>query len=334
MNAHVSNSAALIDPALLALLLDADVPLTVEALALRRGLPSEQVWHELERLRAAGCRFDEHPQHGVRLVETGLGAWVDYLRDVLGAQRWIEVYKRTGSTQDVCRRLVEAHGAASAGALVIADEQTSGRGRLGRRWVAPAGTAATFSQIHLLNPASQGASVDRLTLATATAVASAVETMLGGRRTVQLKWPNDVYIEGRKLAGILVETFDGPSGTRAAIIGVGLNVNLSPRDLPEDDDRAPHRMTSLAMEAAPTDRLTALAHMTAEIDAALGQSDATALLEGWRRRSAMLHQSIRVRSDGRLIEGEAIDLDPQRGLIVRTASGEIVHLPAATTTVV
>ncbi len=155
-----------------------------------------------------------------------------------------------------------------------------------------------------------------------------------GGAAVQIKWPNDIHVGGRKIAGILVETFNVASGVQAAVIGVGLNVGLQPEHLPDDDPGLATRVTSLSMQGASIDRLLALANVMTALDDALEQTPMETLLQRWRARSTQLHHAIRVRSHGRLVEGEVMDLDPYDGLIVRTLTGEIVHLPAAATTVI
>lgn len=334
MAAGFSHRPPVIDADLLALLLNAAGPTSIEAIALQRGITRAAVQAELQRLRDAGCTFNEHPQHGIELVRTGLGVWSDYLEHLTSPSRIIEVYRSTASTQDICRRIVETHGHASAAALAVAEQQTAGRGRLGRQWFAPAGTAITFSRVKLLPAEQQDSVVDRLTLATSVAVAEAVQALLGEQHTVTLKWPNDVYIAGKKIAGILVESFRSATGVRAAIVGVGVNVSLLPEHLPEDQPELRARITSLAMLGCKLDLLPVLGDVVLRMDKALDHANIDTLLQEWRRRSLMLHQPIKVRSNGQLIAGQVIDLDASEGLIVRTDAGQIVHLPAATTTVV
>ncbi len=175
----------LIDPKVLNVLLRTEGWLTVEALALRCGMTAPAVQRELHRLREAGCTFDEHPHYGLRLLRTALGTWVDYLRFMSGSDRLVEVYRQTTRTQDVCRRLLNGDVASISKcnrAVVVADEQTAGRGRLGRRWHAPAGATLAMSRVRLTSIAEAAETADRLTFAAAVAVADAVEGMLDGRR--------------------------------------------------------------------------------------------------------------------------------------------------------
>jgi BirA family biotin operon repressor/biotin-[acetyl-CoA-carboxylase] ligase len=134
----------------------------------------------------------------------------------------------TGSTNDEARRLAEA--GAPEGTLVITDHQTAGRGRLNRRWEAPPGCCLLMSL--LFRPELAAYQIPRLTMVCGLALAEAIESET--RLAVGLKWPNDVLIEGAKVAGMLTEV--GWSGSRLdyVVVGMGLNANLDPERLPGD----------------------------------------------------------------------------------------------------
>jgi BirA family biotin operon repressor/biotin-[acetyl-CoA-carboxylase] ligase len=315
------------------LLLEASEALPVSVLAMKRKVTAASVLGELDRLRQAGCTFDEHPQHGLKLIEAGFGAWVDYLQSLFDPPRRVEFYRQTSSTQDVCRRMVHDAGRASDGAIVIADEQTAGRGRLGRSWIAPPGSALTYSTIRVLDEHDDHAT-DRLTFAASVVLARALDEFLPTRlRPAKIKWPNDVMVDGRKIAGILVETLSGAGGVRAAIVGIGVNVRMGKQGLGAMPADLRGKITSLSQCAVQLDRLRLCARLVVAMEHALRHERPSALLEQWRQRCAMLHQHVRLRSNGQAIEGEVVDLDPHEGLIVRTAGGALLHLPAAVTTV-
>lgn len=297
-------------------------------------------------LRNAGCKLESHPAHGVRLLEAGLGVWADLLETV--APQAI-VYGRTASTQDIARQLFEARGSRADGLVVAAHEQTHGRGRLGRTWSAPPGSAATFSRVCILNPSPPGGeaqrgaqdhdqpspdpspggrgiaapTTDRVTLAASIAVARAIEPLLG--RPVHIKWPNDVWVEGRKIAGILVETSQA-KGATAAIVGIGINVAMTADQLPVDN------ATSFAVLGVGADRLLVMAQAVEQLAIALS-AEPDELLDEWRRRSLLLHHDAEFQHDNRTVRGQVVDLDPIDGLIVQTSDGTLIHLPSATTTV-
>ncbi len=323
-----------VNAALLDLLLRCTEPVAVESIAKRLAQPTSQTLHDLDQLRQAGCRIEAHPQLGLSLQETGLGVWSDYLKWSRGglSHKPVEVYAQTTSTQDAARRLIGSDARACDGAVVVADEQTAGRGRLGRQWVAPRGTAVTFSRVCLINESDL--SIDRLTLASVVGAAQAIEPHLHAKR-VQIKWPNDLLIDGRKIAGILVETFTptGSSPTVAAVIGVGINVSLPEQHLPPEHEHLRESITSVHAAGQPADRLLVLADTLRQLDEALTQPDPAHLLQAWRSRCPLLAQTLTLRNNGRTVRGQILDLDPSAGLIVRTDSGAVVHLPAATTTV-
>lgn len=361
-----ADEAPLIDAELLDRLLHGDEPISAEALSeqVHRRLSAREVMSEIARMQAAGCEIENHPQRGLRLQRCSLECWADYLRwrdrrqGVTG--RIIQVFRRTASTQDLVRRIVEAGGSEADGATVIADEQTAGRGRLGRRWVAPPGTAVLMTRASVRALANRGdrspkarsdaspMSADRVMFAAAVGVARAIEAATGPHPLeVRIKWPNDLLVGEGKIAGILVETFapgsvaapgagsrkGGNESLSAALIGVGVNVLVRPEHMPADDPALRRRVTSLAMQGRAVERLNVAACLMQALDQTLNHTPTAALLDEWRRRSNILAQRLRLRSDGRVIEGQVVDLDPHEGLIFRTDGGELLHLNAATTTV-
>jgi BirA family biotin operon repressor/biotin-[acetyl-CoA-carboxylase] ligase len=214
--------------------------------------------------------------------------------------------RRCDSTNDLGREL--AASGAPHGTVVTADEQSSGRGRQGRSWIAPAGKALLYSAIvrplderHLLLP-----------LAAALAVADAAEATAPVR--CEIKWPNDVWIEGRKCAGVLIEARPQDGW---AVIGVGLNVSIEAEEFPAE---LRETATSLG-RAASVD--TALG----ELNAALGRwagAESAVVLESFRARDALRGRE--VRWEGNSGTGEGVD---ERGnLIVRVPSGEVLALGA------
>lgn len=321
--------------ALLAELLPQREPRTIQSLAQCLKLSPTAVTAQVQHLSQLGCVLDEHPQRGVQLRNSGLGVWVDFLQAQLSATRGcrdIEVYRSTASTQDRVRQRVESRGKVADRCIVIADHQHAGRGRLGRRWLAPPGTAAIFSTAILGD--SSTLTVDRLTFAAAVAVARGIESAANlPNNTVQIKWPNDLMIEGRKLAGILVETFT-QGAIHAAVLGVGINVALQPEHLPESEPDLRQRVVSLAMLGASVDRLSVLSAVLVELDRVMALRRLNDLLNEWRRRNMQMCQRIELMQGRQRIRGTVVDLDPHEGLIIRTEDGALIHLPAATTTVI
>jgi BirA family transcriptional regulator, biotin operon repressor / biotin---[acetyl-CoA-carboxylase] ligase len=219
-------------------------------------------------------------------------------------------YRHTDSTNLRLRELAEA--GAPHGAVVTAGEQDAGRGRQGRSWFAPPGTALLYSA--LVRPLG-----DRplLPLAVPLAVAEAAESLAPVE--CRLKWPNDVWIEGRKVAGILIEGRPQPPGRDGswAVIGVGLNVAVQPEAFPEElRDTATsigHGATVDAAKAALDERLSHWIEQSAE-----------AVLAGFRSRDALQGRELSWEGGS----GTAAGIDDAGHLLVDTGKAEPVALGA------
>ena len=214
-------------------------------------------------------------------------------------------HRLTDSTNERAREL--ALGGAPHGTLVTADQQIAGRGRQGRAWSAPPGSGVLMSLVvRDLDERSAA-----LPLAAAVAVCEALAP-LGCR----IKWPNDVWLERRKLAGILVE---GRPQEGWAIVGIGLNVSTALEQLPAVlRDTA----TSLRIAGVERDREEVLAALLEALDRRLGQP-AEEILPAWRERDALRGERVRWREG----EGEAAGVDETGALIVET-DGRRVKLDA------
>jgi BirA family biotin operon repressor/biotin-[acetyl-CoA-carboxylase] ligase len=242
-----------------------------------------------------------------------------------GLWRQIRVVEVTGSTN--ADLLAEAVAGAGAGRVLVAEEQTAGRGRLGRGWVSPPRAALTFSVLlrpHDLPPARRA----WIPLLAGVAVAAA----LRGYAAVDacLKWPNDVLVGGAKLAGILAEQHRD-----AVVVGVGINVTLRREDLP-----VPAATSLLLENAAGLDRAELLGAVLRELErwylaeAAARDADESGLRAEYLRRCATIGQQVRVElPDGRSLAGVAADVDSGGRLVVRTpagvtsvSAGDVVHV--------
>ncbi len=260
------------------------------------------------------------PLDAGRLAEAG----VDLLPGLT-----VEVVEEAGSTN----ALVADRGrdGAGQGLVVVAEHQTAGRGRLDRTWEAPARSALTFSV--LLRPTAPTRSWPWLPLLAGYAVAKALR---GAGFEASVKWPNDVLLSDRKVAGILVERIETSSGT-AAVVGIGLNVGMSAEELPVPE------ATSLALDAttgaAPdrTDLLVALLQTFWEAYLAWeegGDAAGIRLAESYVAACATVGREVRVDlPSGDVLTGTATGVDPSGRLMVerygvRTAvnAGDVVHV--------
>jgi BirA family biotin operon repressor/biotin-[acetyl-CoA-carboxylase] ligase len=210
----------------------------------------------------------------------------------------------TDSTNERAKELADA--GAPHGTVVTADEQTAGRGRQGRSWVAPPGSAILMSAV-----VRELESMPMLPLAAALAVADAAEASAPVR--CEIKWPNDVWIERRKLAGILVE---GRPAAGWAVVGIGLNV-LTPRDAFPPELRETATSLAAASDTRPSVAQT-LGTLLDALDARL-EAEPADTLSAWRERDALRGERISW-GEG---EGVAAGIDDAGSLLVDTDAGRV-----------
>ncbi len=227
-----------------------------------------------------------------------------------------------GSTMDEARGL--AGDGAPEGTVVIAEEQTAGRGRLGRPWVSAPGRNLSLSVVLL--PTS--AQLRYVNMAATLAVSGAIAAITGLAPAV--KWPNDVMIDGRKVSGILVESSVAGGGTVFAVVGIGLNVNLDPSAFPEIEEVA----TSLFRETGTLlDRTTVLLALLERLDSLYGSvKRGRSLTDEWAGQLETLGRSVRVRWGDRLLEGRASGVDGDGNLLLAQPDGSTVTVVAGEVT--
>jgi BirA family biotin operon repressor/biotin-[acetyl-CoA-carboxylase] ligase len=221
-------------------------------------------------------------------------------------------YRRTDSTNTRARELAAA--GAPHGTVITADEQTAGRGRQGRTWTAPPGAALLYSAV--LRPLEPRHSV--LPLAAGLAVSEAAE-QLRPDVAPMLKWPNDVHVDGRKVAGILVETRPQDGW---AVLGVGLNLTVAPDQFPAE---LRERAASL-FPAAPISPTTTIGARNA-LNRALARwldAPASQVLTAWRERDALRGREVSWEQGSGVADG----IDERGYLVVRLADGNRVALGA------
>jgi BirA family biotin operon repressor/biotin-[acetyl-CoA-carboxylase] ligase len=283
----------------------AEGPVRGPAFAERHGVTRAAVWKQVEALRDAGFEI-EAGEEGYRVVaipEYGAEA----VRYDLRAPYDVEFHDALASTNDRARELA-AEGASAV--VVLADEQTGGRGRRGRGWTGPPG--GVYASI-LVRPDRPPAHAPVSTLAAAVAVARACDP-LGVQ--ARIKWPNDVLVgegESRKLSGILTEMESEGGQIAWLTVGIGVNANV-------DTDTLPAGATSLQALVGDIDRaafvrrlLTLFHDLTADPDT---------VLPAWRERASTLGRQVRVDTPGGKVVGHARDVEFPGALVVETPTGE------------
>jgi len=245
--------------------------------------------------------------------------WVEARLDTAFVGRRIVYRQSIPTTQDLAR--AEAEGGTPEGTAVLAEEQTVGRGRLGRSWVSPAGLNLYLTLV--MRPPLER--LRYLSMIAPLAAAQAAEEAAGV--SPRLKWPNDVLVGGRKLAGVLIETELSGSSVRYALVGIGLNVNLEVERVPGIADIA----TSLKREAGrPVSREEVLAALLNRFEALYDEGGA--VYAAWRSRLETLGRQVRVTFGDQVEEGLAEDVDAEGSLVLRRADGSRVTIAAGDVT--
>lgn len=228
------------------------------------------------------------------------------------------VFDEVDSTMDVARDI--AHGGARHGTVVRAEVQHMGRGRFSRRWESAPGDSLLTSVVLRVPPIDAGAP---LSVAGSLAVHDVVEEILGV--PCGIKWPNDVQVTGKKIAGILVESQIATDSTGFAILGIGLNVNLNPGSV---EDIAETATSLAAVRGAPVELDYVEEMLFRKLEATLGDlADSSGkVINRWRTHLTTLGQQIAVRTRNGVVEGEAVGVDQQGALLLRSAGGETHRL--------
>lgn len=294
-------------------------------LAEHAGVSRAAIWARVEELRSLGYEIQANPHQGYKLVSAPDALHADDLLARLMETRVIgrdvHVFNETGSTNDVIEKL--ARDGAKEGVVVFAESQSKGRGRMGRKWVSPPRMGLWFSV--LLRPQMRPQTVTRITVAAAVALSRALNR--GAGLTPQIKWPNDIHLDGRKVAGILTELNAELDRVKYVILGIGVDVNLTESDLPED-----LRSVATSVRVASgrkIDRPQLAAIVLEELDniyAQLGDAEFRKVAEEWEQQCITLGKDVAITIGSREIRGRAESLDDDGALMVRTSHGQLERI--------
>ena len=294
-------------------------------LSRRVGLPGSVLTGRLKELRKLGYEIEASPHLGFRLVGSPDALHAEDLLARLPSGRIvgrdIQVFQETTSTNDIAEKL--ARDGVKEGVVVFAESQSAGRGRLGRKWVSPAKKGLWFSV--LLRPRLRPVEATQLTVAAATALARAIRSLT--QLEPDIKWPNDLLLRGRKVAGILTEMSAELDRVKHIIIGIGLDVNQASSDFPADVRKL---ATSLKLECGETvDRAELAAAILLELErdyARICQGGFAALADEWEARCSTIGQNVAIFMGDRRVHGRAESLDDDGALLVRTEHGRIERI--------
>ncbi|MHB9094124.1 MAG: biotin--[acetyl-CoA-carboxylase] ligase [Eubacteriales bacterium] len=295
-----------------------------EEISRQLGISRTAVWKHMRKLKESGYDIEAHSKVGYRLIQTPDRLYEHELTallksSVLGKKI---VYRETvGSTNELAKEL--AQKGAQQGTVVIAEEQTGGKGRMGRIWYSPAGQGLWFSVI--LRPRISPVDATKLTLVCAVAVANAVREITG--LAAGIKWPNDILIDNRKAAGILTEMSAEIDKVNYMVLGIGINVNFNSKTVPSDlagiamslDEQTNTKISRIDLLAAVLNNLDMLYQD-------FTQGKFAAILSAWKEMSVTLNRWVKVVSPNTVDEGIAFDIDDEGILILMKKDGSMKRI--------
>jgi BirA family biotin operon repressor/biotin-[acetyl-CoA-carboxylase] ligase len=245
----------------------------------------------------------------------------DLRTEILG--REVISYAQTGSTNDIALSL--AASGMKEGTLVVAENQTEGRGRRDRKWLSPMGTSILASLI--LRPSIMAYEAHIITLIGAAAVVQAIRSIT--HLPALIKWPNDVVVNGKKVSGVLTEMRTEERRVNFLVVGIGVTVNIPRSYLPaEIMDSA----TSLSAELGhDVSRIALLQEIVRQLEhryMKVKEGKIDVLLDEWKELSATVGRRVRVGLARRIIRGYAMDIDETGALLIRMDTGQVQRITA------
>ncbi|MEN6350118.1 MAG: biotin--[acetyl-CoA-carboxylase] ligase [Syntrophomonas sp.] len=288
-------------------------------LAEKLGISRVAVWKHIEALKEEGYDILGISGRGYRIA----GAYnVIIPEDIIESLstsiigRQLQVYRDVESTNRTARDLIR-EGKAGEGTVVVARRQSGGRGRRGRSWVSPPG-GLWFSLINQPGLALQETAL--FSLVFAVGICRAIDKFLPGK--AEIKWPNDIFLNGKKICGILLELSGELEQADYLISGIGINVNLQ-RSAFENEVR--YTSTSLLEESGQYHELAAV--LTAALTSLehyyllFMQEGFSPILDEFKSRCFHLGKNIRIAANNRILEGKSIDIDENGSLLLDTGFG-------------
>jgi len=312
----------------LEILEQADGPVSGEFISNKLSISRSAVWKHVKELQAAGYNISASQTEGYRLTKKS-NRLLPYevhknLRTTLIGKK-MRYYESIPSTIAAAKDLCASGDPEKMhGWVIIAEEQTGGIGRMGRAWVSP--TGGIWITI-ILKPRIPVDRVFMITMAGAVAVARAIrkEFDLGSL----IKWPNDIYIGDKKVAGLLLELSAEADTVHYCLLGIGVDANIAPHELASS---VSGNVTTISAEVGhDVDRAALLAKILKEFESRFNlieSGEYDALVREWKSLSCTLDQRVRISTMRATFEGDAIDIDEYGALVIRKDNGQIERVIA------
>jgi len=291
-----------------------------EEISHKLGVSRQALWKHIQELKDSGFEIVAVPHLGYKLLSAPDRLFPSEVSSRLSTSiigRKIYYFDELGSTMDKAMEL--GIKGCPEGTIVLTEAQSKGRGRLGRSWSSPKYKGLYFSLI--LRPDILPSEAPIFTLLAAVSVCEAIEHT--AHINTQIKWPNDIMLDHKKLGGILTELNAEMDDVRFIIIGAGINVNNDKKSL------IPSAISLKEHAGDDINRVSLLQDILHSVERnylILKKTGPRKIIDRWKDFNTTLHRRVKIESHSRITEGEAVDIDKDGGLLVRKDSGVIAKV--------
>jgi BirA family biotin operon repressor/biotin-[acetyl-CoA-carboxylase] ligase len=294
--------------------------LSGEEISRKLGISRTAVWKYINTLRESGYNIESSSRHGHRLISRG-NSLSEFeikrnLQSEIFGRRELHIFDKTDSSNLQAFRI--ASQGAAEGSIVIAESQTSGKGRFGRRWVSPSGKNLYLSVI--IRPQIPTFTAPRLTLVAAVALSETLDLL--GAPGHRIKWPNDILFNGKKISGILTEMKGDCDSIDFIIIGIGVNLNSRSDDYPDEINDSIISLKEIT--GSEIDRIKFLNSFLLHFEKNYSNflhGRFSEILENWIEKSSIINQRIKVKNHDEIFSGFVTGVTPDGNLTVQTDDG-------------
>ena len=293
------------------------------------------VWKHIKKIQALGYTVESKQKEGYKLTKKSdlLLPWeitTELDTKLLGQQAYY--YDSVDSTQTEALKI--ANESNKEGIIIIAEKQTGGKGRSGRKWISPKG-GIWFSII--LHPKFDISNITLFPIASSLALSNAIEKTC--KITTELKWPNDLTIKGKKLAGMLVDASLESNKIENLVLGVGINFEVNSKEIEKVLKNTPnfYGVSSLSEQKNKIKPIQLIQSFLLELEKIyeqLNNNQRKKIISKWTKRSSTIGKKIEVETHQGKVKGDAIKIDDDGGLVVKNKektskifAGDIIHLP-------
>ncbi|HBY56514.1 MAG TPA: biotin--[acetyl-CoA-carboxylase] ligase [Candidatus Atribacteria bacterium] len=301
-----------------------------EVLARKLGISRVAVWKQIQKLKDMGYAIITDQNLGYCLVSRpDLLIPPEVQRELSTSYigKKIFYFPELESTNIIAKeKVLHRSEVIDEGTIIITEKQSAGKGRLGRKWFSPAG--GIWLSI-ILFPQLPPSYIPRITLMTAVAIVKAIK--IRTQIKSQIKWPNDILIQGEKVCGILTEMSAELDIINWIVVGVGINVNIDNQEFPEDIREKTTSLKEVLDREVPRVRLVQVFLQEFErYYEKLKRKEFPSILEEWKLYSCTIGREIRINIGERIISGKAVDISEEGALILKKENGELIEIISGT----